>query len=61
MAKFILYALLFYLIYFVIKTIVRIYIKTKSKPDNVVNPNPKQEKKSQIDKNKIVDAEYEEL
>lgn len=61
MWKFFLYAFVFYFLYFIVKTILRIYIHTKPKSDNVVNSDPKREKKSQIDKNKIVDADYEEL
>lgn len=61
MWKFFLYAVVFYFIYFIVKTVLRIYINTKPKPDNVINSNPAKEKKSQIDNNKIVDADYEEL
>lgn len=61
MFKFFLYAFLFYFLYFIVKTVIRIYINTKPKNGNVVNSNPAKEKKSQIDNNKIVDADYEEL
>jgi len=61
MLRFLGYLLLFYIIYFVIKYIVRIYSASKTKNETVKNTRPKVETKSQIDKEKIVDAKYEEL
>ena len=61
MLRFLGYLFLFYIIYFVIKYIVRIYSATKTKNETVKDPRPKVETKSQIDKDKIVDAKYEEL
>jgi hypothetical protein len=61
MVRFLGYLLLFYIIYFVIKYIVRIYTTGKTKDEKVKNTRPKVETKSQIDKEKIVDAKYEEL
>lgn len=61
MLRFIGYLLLFYVIYFVIKYIVRIYSAGKIKNEAVKGTRPKVEAKSQIDKDKIVDAKYEEL
>lgn len=52
---------MFYVIYFVIKYIVRIYSAGKRKNETVKDTRPKVETKSQIDKDKIVDAKYEEL
>jgi hypothetical protein len=61
MIRFLGYLLLFYLIYFVVKYLVRIYSAVKKKNVTVKTPNPKVETKSQIDKDNIVDAKYEEL
>jgi len=61
MLRFLGYLLLFYVIYFVIKYIVRIYSAGKRKNETVKDTRPKVETKSQIDKDKIVDAKYEEL
>jgi hypothetical protein len=61
MLRFLGYLFLFYIIYFVIKYIVRIYSASKTKNETVKNTRPKVETKSQIDKDKIVDAKYEEL
>ena len=61
MIRFIGYLLLFYIIYFVIRHVVRIYSASKTKNETVKNTHPKVETKSQIDKEKIVDAKYEEL
>ena len=61
MLRFLGYLLLFYIIYFVIKYIVKIYSAGKSKNETVKGTRPKVEPKSQIDKEKIVDAKYEEL
>ena len=61
MIRFLGYLLLFYIIYFVIKYIVRIYSASKTKNETVKDARPKVETKSQIDKEKIVDAKYEEL
>ena len=61
MLRFLGYLFLFYFIYLVIKYIVRIYSAGKTKNKTVKNTHPKVETKSQIDKEKIVDAKYEEL
>lgn len=61
MLRFLGYLLLFYIIYFIIKYIVRIYSAGKRKNETVKDAKPKGETKSQIDKEKIVDAKYEEL
>ncbi|MCX6158818.1 MAG: hypothetical protein WCK13_00775 [Ignavibacteriota bacterium] len=61
MLRFLGYLFLFYIIYFVIKHIVRIYSAGKAKKDTVKNTGPKVGTKPQIDKDKIVDAKYEEL
>jgi hypothetical protein len=61
MIKFLGYLFLFYIIYFVIKYIIKIFSTDKTKNESVKNTNSKVETKSQIDKDKIVDAKYEEL
>jgi hypothetical protein len=61
MIRFLGYLFLFYIIYFVIKYIVRIYSASKTKNETVKNTRSKVETKSQIDKEKIVDAKYKEL
>ncbi len=61
MLRFLGYLLLFYIIYFAIKYIVRIYSAGKKRNESVKNTHPKVETKPQIDKEKIVDAKYEEL
>lgn len=61
MVRFLGYLFLFYIIYFVVKYIVRIYSSAKTKNDNIRNSHTNVEKKSQIDKEKVVDAKYEEL
>lgn len=61
MLRFLEYLLLFYTIYYIIKYIVRVSSARKTKNETVKNSRPKVETKSQIDKEKIVDAKYEEL
>ncbi|MBI5403879.1 MAG: hypothetical protein HY959_10805 [Ignavibacteriae bacterium] len=60
MIRFIFYIILTYIIFFILKFILKIFRKSKS-----INPNPPTnvagENKEQLDKSKIVDADFEEI
>ena len=60
MGKIITYLILFILLYYILKFLMGIFYRFKSNGANVKNT-PPQEKKSQIDKDKAVDAKYEDL
>ncbi len=60
MGKILTYLILFILLFYILKFLVRIFYRLKSN-DSGVKSAPPQEKKSQIDKDKAVDAKYEDL
>ncbi|MCE1164548.1 MAG: hypothetical protein LWX07_04000 [Bacteroidetes bacterium] len=60
MIKFFGYLILFALLYYILKFLMGIYYRLKSNDKGVKGSAP-QQKKSQIDKDKAVDAHYEEL
>jgi|WetSurMetagenome_2_1015567.scaffolds.fasta_scaffold1306044_1 hypothetical protein len=60
MVKFLSYLIFFIVLYYVLKTILRYFVRIKT-PDTEVKDTKPPEKKSQIDKDKIVDAEYKDL
>jgi len=61
MLKFLWYLFLSYFVFYLIRYFFRLYIRTKQKSSNVVKPPVEIKKKSEIDKDKVVDAHYEEL
>ena len=61
MLKFLWYLFLSYFVFYLIRYLFRLYIRTKQKSSNVVKPPVEIKKKSEIDKDKVVDAHYEEL
>ena len=60
MGKFFAYLIFFIILYYVLKSILRFFVSIKSQRPDVKDTKPP-EKKSQIDKDKIVDAEYKDL
>lgn len=61
MLKFIWYLFLSYFVFYLIRYIIRLYISSKHRSSSVVKPPVEIKKKSEIDKDKVVDAHYEEL
>ncbi len=61
MLKFFWYLFLFYFIFYLIKFFFRLYKNAKHKSSSIVKPAAEIKKKSEIDKDKVVDAHYEEL
>lgn len=61
MLKFLWYLFIFYFIFYLVRLFFRLYKNTKNKSSSIVNPPAEIRKKSEIDKEKVVDAHYEEL
>jgi len=61
MLKFLWYLFIFYFVFYILKYLFRLYKSIKHKPSNIVRPPAEIKKKSEIDKDKAVDAHYEEL
>lgn len=63
MVKFFGYLILFALLYYILKFLMGIFYRLKSndRKGPEVKDSAPQQKKSQIDKDKVVDAHYEEL
>lgn len=61
MLKFIWYLFLFYFIFYLVKLLFRLYKNAKNNSSGIVRPPVENKKKSEIDKDKVVDAHYEEL
>ncbi len=63
MIKFFGYLIIFALLYYILKFLMGIFyrLRSNSPDDSNVKGGSPQQKKSQIDKDKVVDAHYEEL
>jgi heme/copper-type cytochrome/quinol oxidase subunit 2 len=61
MLKFLWYLFIFYFVFYLIKFFLRLYKNSKQKSSRIVKPPVEIRKKSEIDKDKVVDAHYEEL
>ena len=62
MVRFILYIVLTYIVFFILKFIVNIFRTFKKPPQSKSNINQTPEKpKETIDKSKVVDADFEEI
>ncbi|MFA5011466.1 MAG: hypothetical protein WC644_05880 [Ignavibacteria bacterium] len=61
MLKFIWYLFLFYFIFYLVKLLFRLYKNAKNKSSGIVKPPVENKRKSEIDKDKVVDAHYEDL
>lgn len=61
MLKFLWYLFIFYFVFYLIRYFFRIYRAAKNKSSQIVKPPVKIKKKHAIDKDKVVDAHYEEL
>ena len=64
MGRFLFYTALFILIFLVINSIRKAFrsaVHDRNKEKNIYGKNQQEKKPSQIDKNKVVDADYEDL
>jgi hypothetical protein len=59
--RFLLYTLLFYFIFKIIKTIVRLLFRPSEKPKEPTVKNSPERKKFDIDSKDIIEAEFEEI
>lgn len=61
MLRFLFYLFLSYFIFYLVRYIVRVYKSSVKNNKSSVKPPVEARKNSDIDKNKIIDAQYEEL
>ena len=59
--RIILFAVVFYFIFKMIKAIIRIFSENSKEKDTFVNTNYKRNQRSKIDKKDVIDADFEEL
>jgi len=59
--RFIIWALFFYIIFRLARTILRVFTSPKNQGNERSNVNEPQKKKTKINKNDIIDAEFEEI